>query len=754
MSELMQKTENTNEVILTINDCLKKILSKNSEVEQCLAVQALGNLSLKNSTKILIEHLRNPDEDVRCDVGKALALLNNKDAIEPLIENLIQDPVGEAKVIYIEALQALKAISSVSILCVLVSTRGEEENVAWEEDGSGWDDWLSVQNAAIKALGSFGTQIDVEQPINAILKALDDPEGQDVWALSTRTLVHFGDKGILALLELLKNATPINRKRIVIALGDVNDDESANLLKAAMADPEPGVRIAAISSGAKRASEEICLLGLADGSVDVRVKTLNEYEFFDAKTLTLALDDDVAKVQIAACEAIIKDKKVRPALKLIKKAQKLLRNGSVELLSAMIGAMAVAKPNGAVEFIEDIVNHGATEQPVRLASLRALGELNSSQSVAMLSNAAGDENQEIRLAAIGSLGKIAKGTGALANKAIKILASAISGELVATPKDWKPEDDNVVDFGKHRNLKQEEQDQDSRMVKLDREGNIIDKSKLPKVEEIIEPEIIEVEEKQAPLSTLEAIMAANTEVPSQEEDLEIDESDIEFLELTNTGVNKRKKINPENKTPAHLDVRRLAALVGCETGKKELLEPLITAAADQDKQLCEAALDGFVALAQNDINISPAQRVLLRHATTGDMSLSYRAIRALAYIDVRVVTKVLVKLVGDANDVISAEAIKALKGRDVEIDLEDLCVNGQRQTRVAAAKLIACYSSEKAVPVLLNFALIEDGVHKKLAADFLKNHQHKAFEVVKSLLEEKQTRKRLIGLNILNYMMA
>jgi HEAT repeat protein len=752
MSELMQKSNN-NVIIVTLSNHLKTILSENSEVEQCLAVQALGHMPPDQSLKILLEQLRNPDEDVRCDTGKSLALLQDKGAIPLLIENLIQDPVGEAKVIYIEALEALNAYESAQILSVLVSTRGEEKDVAWEEDGAGWDDWLDVQRSAIKALGSFGDKIDVNSSIEAILKALDDPDGQNLWALATKTLVKFGDEGSSSLLALMREASSLDRKRIAIALGDGTNEDSASLLEAALQDPEPSVRMAAIASGAKRELKEIYILGVGDGSADVRAKTVEEYKNLDDKTLETALNDDSQKVQTAACEAIIRDGKARPSLKLTQKAQNLLRKDEPQILSSLISAMAVAKPDAAAKFIEDIVNHSATEAVVRIAALRTLGSLNSSNSVALLSNAAGDENQEIRLAAIGSLGKIAKGEGALAEKAIDILAQAIAGDLVPTPKDWKPEEGNVVDFDKHKNLKQEERDQDSRMVKLDREGNIIDASKQPKIEdgvEIVEEKLEEVE----PLSTLDAIMAANIDVPVEDNNIEIMEADIEFLEMTGSGPKKRKKISPINNTPAHLDVRRLAALVGCETGRGDLVEPLVKALGDNDKELSEAALDALVVLAQNGADISSAQNILLRHATTSETSLGYRAIRALSFIDASVVTKVIVKLTGDANDIVRAEAVRALEGRDTDTDLVDLCLKSGRLTRVAAANIISSLESTQAVPALFAFAFIEDGVHKQKAANLLKNHKEHALNTISELLSSDEGRKRIIGLDMLNSILS
>jgi len=748
----MLKTNKEDKIFLELSDCLKNILSENSEVEQCLAVQALGYMPPDKSIKLLIEHLRNPDEDVRCDVGKSLAILKDKRAIKPLIENIIEDPVGEAKVIYIQTLQALKAYEGADILFALVNSRGKKENVAWEEDNSGWDDWLDVQIAAMNALGAFGENIDVKKAIKAILFVLDDPEGQDIWAIAVNNLVLFGNAGIKALINLMSEASSLNRKRIIMAIGNSDLSESEILLKTAMKDPDINVRMVAIISGAKRNLNQICTLGLGDGSADVRVKTLQEYKNLKNKTLAKALNDISPKVQKAACEAILRDKKPRPILKLENHAQKLLRKDTKENLSIMIEAMAIAQPNIAAEFIEDIIKNSATPKKARIASFKALGELKSSNSVAILSNACSDENQEIRLAAIGSLGKIAKGKGDLANKALAVLASAIKGTLVVMPENWQPEKENIVDFDKHKNLKQEERDQDSRKVKLDREGNIIDVSKKPKIKENIEAEIVE-EKKLAPISTLDAIMATNVGVPTKEDNIELGEADIEFLEMSNAKLKKRKRINPINSIPAHIDVRRLAALVACETGKSELLEPLLKALKDSDKELCQAAIDGLLVLAKNNVDISPAQRILLRHATTGEIDLSYRAIRALAYIDVSIVTKVLVKLTNEKNDIVRAEAIKALNGRDVDINLVDLCVNAQRQTRAAAAEMISYSESKIAVPALFAFAHIEDGVHKNMAAKFLRKHENNAFDIIIELLKDEKPQKRFIGLNVLNVML-
>jgi len=746
MSELILKAKENN--ISALSKSLQKILSEQSETEQCLAVQALGRLPYKENIEVLIEHLRNPDEDVRFDVGKAFCYMKDESLKAPLLENLIQDPIGEAKVIYIKALENQNAYEVADILFALVKGRGEKENIAWEEDGSGWDDWLDVQIAAIKTLSSFANNIDQKKAIAVILEALKDPEGQDLWAIATKALVKFGDAGSNALLDLMREASSLNRKRIAIALGEGTSELSASILETAMQDPDINVRIAAIESGAKRGLKEIYTLGIGDGSADVKAKILTEFDNLDDKTLSIALDDLQEKVQIAACEAIIKDKKTRPSLNLVKKAEPLLRKDQPKLLSALIGAMAIAKPNGATEFIEDILSNSATPFAAKLAGFRAMGELNSSKSIALLSNACADNNQETRLAAIGSLGKIATGEGENANKSIEILSAAIAGELVEIPKDWQPEEDNILDFKKHKSQR-DEFDQDERKVRLDSEGNIIE----TKHEPIKQTPIAEPEQLAEPLSTLDAIMAANVEVPSCKDAVEIDEADISFLEMTGSAPKKRKKQNPESSIPAHIDVRRLASLVGGETGKKELLDALMSAANDSDIELCQTALDGLLSLAKSGVDISEAQRILLRHATTGEASVSFRAIRALAFLKTSIVAKVIAKLSNDENDMVRAEAIKASKSFNIELDLISLCENGERKARVAAADIITEQASQRAIPALFGFAFVEDGVHKAHAAKLLKTHAEPAYDVIVDLISSRKSIKRMIALEILNAML-
>ncbi len=748
MLKLMNKNDNI--AIDKLSKKLRGILREKDEVEQCLAVQALGKLSDSASLDILLEHLHNPDEDVRCDVGNALCNIIDERAIDPLISNLIEDPVGEAKLVYVNALRAQGAIKAADILCSLVKGR-DEENIAWEEDGFDWDDWLDVQIAAINALGDFAPNIDKQKAISAIVEAINDDDGQDLWSVGTKNLIKFGHEGSAALLELMKQASDLDRKKIMIALADANDKLSENIIKAGLKDPDKKVRIEAIKSGAKRNLTEIISLGIDDANADVRAAILQNFSQIDEEILLKGLNDISPKVQNAACKAIIRDKINHKKLNLIKRAQSLLRKDEDELLSNLIHAIAIIKPQGASEFIEDIVNHSATKKEVRLVALKALGELNSANSVTLLRDACADNLQEIRLCAINALGEIAKREGENSKEALAIISSAIMGELIAAPKDWQPENDNIVDFEEKKN-KGDNIDEDERKIKLDREGNIIEIEEDTQNQD--EPEEGDNPQQLNPQSTLDAIMAANIKVPTKEENIKIDEEDIEYLQMSAVRGIKRKRVSPQSKIPAHIDVRRLAALVGGQIEKEELLSAYIQVLDENDKQLIGASLDALLCLVRNKIDISSAQKLILRHATGGDSDVNYKAIRLLTYIKNSLVDKVIIKLCNDENDMVRAEAIRAAKGRDLDIDFVDLCQNSQRTSRAAAAEAVCELDSEKAVSALFAFSLVEDGVHKQQAAKLLNNHFQAAIDRIAELLGSERKQVRIIMLELLNMMLG
>lgn len=108
--------------------------------------------------------------------------LGGAGAVAALLDSLRLDPCGDAKRQSVLALEQLGAEQAVPLLRDLVRGRGDE--VVWDEMAilDGWDDWLDVQVAAIRAVASFRAQ----EAVPDILAAPLDEEAQDLSDVATR----------------------------------------------------------------------------------------------------------------------------------------------------------------------------------------------------------------------------------------------------------------------------------------------------------------------------------------------------------------------------------------------------------------------------------------------------------------------------------------------------------------------------------------------------------------------------------------
>lgn len=753
---------NTNNMAANLIKKLQSFLTMEDGAENHLALSALSKIDQQQAHEIIISQLRSPDPDLRCDVGEILAKITNEKSIDPLIENLIQDPCGEAKAIYVLALQQLNAIKAINLLCTLVKGRGEDEGIVWEDDASGWDDWLDVQIAAINALGQICDEEHSGAAVIAMIEALEDDEGQELWSVASCALARLGVHGISALEKLTNIVSSLNRKRIGKALAQANCAKSADLLLRLTNDQETLVRMAAFESAISRSLQHIYKTGLSDNEPEIRVLILNAYQNPSKQILLNALNDNAPIVQIAACELIAKSssqhvKSLKNQLGLIKRGKKMLRKGPANVLSALIKAGTIIEPEETGELVADIANHLASEREVRLASLRAVASLKIAKSVSILTIALADERQDIRLAAIAALGEISKGNDKVAKEATLVLVQAISGELVAVPKDWQEKQDqakqdNVVYLPSKKSNNNEDFD-DGKIIQIDREGNIIEATKpAQENDENLTNEVLLSKEAETPTSTLEAIFSTCPQTAAEQEDIEINEADIAFLELT-ASHKKRRRISPQESRHAHLDVRRLAAMIGGQTGNPELVKSLSVSINAQDKELSSAAIEALGLLQKSGVNITSALDDLLLQAITGDAAIRAQTIALIGAFSDKKAIKAIQVGIGNKTDIVRAAALLASANHNMDIDLKSLCNNGERQTRLAAAKLVAKLPSSEAVPILIDFALLESGVHKENAAILLATHRQVALEEIIETIFDKDARKRIIGLNVLSGML-
>ena len=688
---------------------LAQVLRQGSEPEQCLAAQALGASS--ESFDVLSDALMDPDPDVRFDVAEALATLGDKRAIPGLMDNLRDDPVGEIKVAYIKALARLGARDAAPMLASLVVGRSEAAGVCWDDEYSEWDDWLDVQIAAIEALATVGSASQVDM----IKTAMTDPEGQDLWAMGSRTLARLGDAGCEALADLVETAPPLARQRIAASLTDADSDTGRRLLAQLCQDASTQVRIASLQSAAASGAIDLCLAGIRDVAPDVREVAVGIVAAADTSAAAALLDDVSQAVRIAAYNAIAASGRSQAGLGICGRLERGLRREKTELLAAMVPALAAAEPDAAEDVLEDIANHRATDPAVRRVTLRALSDLETKNVVSILAEAAGDKRQDLRLEAIAGLGRIVSRRGPMAPQAQSVLSSAIDGALVEVPEGWEPDaKDNVLSLPPRKGRQAAGEDGDAR-IRIDREGNIVPAAK-PKAEAeaeaASEPEDPIPAEIAAPVSTLDAILAPQAQVHVEEESVEISEDELSFLELTKSRPGRRKVAVGES-APAHQDVRRLAARIASDVGDEALVLPLTRALGEKDEELASAAATALANLGGSGVDITPATPQLLEQVEHSDSNARRLAVIALSHIPGDAITNTLARALKDPAGNVRTAAFEAAAGRrDIEIDLPAVHADPDRRVRLAAARLIAARGGDDKIDQLLDIALMDGGIHK------------------------------------------
>lgn len=718
---------------------LASVLADGEAHERSLAVRALGKLTGSRVVSLLIGSLHDPDPDVRHDVANALGGVGDRTAIEPLIDNLRNDPVGEIKPAYIRALAALSARQTVPLLVALTTGRAEKEGVSWENEVTDWDDWFDVQYTAIEALGRLGDGSQGE--VDAILQALNDTDGQDVSALATKALSRLGVKGCAALDNVVQHAPDLLCKRVAAALVEADAEDAAPLLAKLANDDSPAVRIAALASARTLGLRAIQLKGLNDHAPEVRAYAVSLLSGTETKALATALHDLAPEVRASACTVIERAKIGQPKLHLVKLTTDSLRTASPDDLALMVSASAVADPAAAVPMLEDIANHPATARPVRRSALRALGDLGTKKSVDLLTSAAADAQRDIRLEAIAALGRLARSDSSEKQRALSVLSNAIEGTLIALPDDFEPSSDNVIRLPPKRGAEAAGEDRGKR-VQLDREGDVIDPS----------PDQPEISKSEDPTpfatSTLASILATPVErPPSGAENLTDD--DLDMLELTTARPGKRR-LRPDDAPPAHLDVRRLAVSVVGVACDASLLPALAIAVADSDHDLSLAAMESLREIAPSGSGINAAAESLLMIAKDSNQALRRSAILTLGKIRTEAADDAVREALRDPVGSVRAAACKACSGRSPLIaEAREMLRNADPSVRNAAANLIADTPDAQSIDDLLDFAIVENGEHRMEASKLLSRFGAPVVHKLLDFIGSPDARKRLIALEML-----
>ena len=736
---------------------LAEIVATGNNAERCLAVQSLGQIDLPVAVETLIVSLHDADPDVRCDAAGGLASLRALSACQPLLDNLREDPDSEAKTQYIKSLQSLGADGCEDLLTVLAIGRGEEHGVSWDDAYSDWDDWLDVQLAAVAALGVLGGH----RAPDVIETALNDPDGQDLWPVACTALARLGLPGIEKLQQLIPQASALNRKRVAAALAMTEPGLSGQLMMQLAGDEDASVRLAAIESAAEAGSDETLMLGLGDVAPEVRAAAIAGLRHLDGNVLDKALNDISPIVVIAACRAIEDAGKPVAGLALVSRIERSLRTKSPDLIAAMLSAAVVSEPRRAGVLIEDICSHKRTDAKVRRVCLRAASKLNIPGVVDILEEAIRADEQPVRMEAISALAELAKGDGPRADLAALQLAKTIAGMKISAPVGEDDQEDNTVVRFVPKKGKQAAGDDGDTTVKLDRDGNELsstdgsgdDNAEDASIEETATPE--EDPAEQSPQSTLQAIMAVNPDRMQASKTVELEEADLSFLEMTGSLV-RRRKLDPEAKLPAHIDVRRLAAGVAGDTGKPSLVASLAHAATDRDAVLSDAALSSLGRLADHGIDVSGAEKHMTLLAAGNDDGRCRQAIPVLGAIASPDALDTVRHAAGHQTPQVRAAAVKALviAAGMTEQECVSAISDADHQVRLAAVAAMARSDHPGILAHLLDQARLEAGRYKQQVAKVLASFPAEALAALIEWIEGADSHDRYMALEMLPVLLA
>ena len=723
---------------------LRRIATKGADTERCLAIRILGFVKHDDAAEILIEGLLDSDPDVRCDAATSLANHGASSVTDALLESLRNDPDSDVKLACVEALHALGSDAAVPLLSILVTGRGDEQGIVWDDDYTLWDDWLDIQIAAIKALGDLNNQ----NAVNSIYSAVIDPEGQDLWSAGSVALAKLGEQGLSRLEELAANAPGLARKRIATALSASEPALCSDLLARLISDQETPVRSAALVSAGALNLHSMVQDRLADRAPEIRSEAFRILQEPTVSQLARGLDDVSPAVRIAACHAIEVSGRRLDGLHITDRIERALRSASPELLATMIKAAAVTEPEPTTELVRDICNHRATDSMVRCACLQVMAQLPVKDAIDLVKDAAGAADRAVRLQAVATLGLLSAQPGSVGSQAVEVLNLAIEGNLVPPPHDWSPEPEETARFVSKRGSQAAGEEGDGK-IKLDRDGNIVEDNDNKPVEtdEAAKSEHADLTES-GPSSTLAAIAAVNPEQMDAPA-IELEQQDLDFLEMTGSTM-KRRRLDPEKSPPGHIDIRRLAATIAGDTGREEPVEALATVVVSRDHDLANSAMESLQRLAERGVNIAKAEPLILQAAASSEVILRRLAIEMLGHINTAMSQERVVAAFDDHNDSIRVAAIHSLARMRCGLDLIDSAlIDHAANVRSAAAAALLEHGGRSSIRKLLAQALNSKVDQADYYINALMADSDETVSELATLLEDGDPHHRAVALGML-----
>jgi len=684
---------------------LSDILLNGIDIHRCAAATALGKIAYPGSSAVLKQALLDQDEDVRVDVVAALLDLEDPKTADAVMENLLGDPCPEVKLSAIEMLARVNHGDVVPWLHKIIAGRDEEIN--WDESefyATGWDDWLDIQLAAIRALGKFGN----EDSVPAIMEAMKNEEGQDVTQVAIPVLAQLGGEGACALASLYAQGDARMRRRVcsVVELGQ--SEQMDDLLELCLADEAGDVRYVAVVKLIENDADDPRLVEyFEDEHEELRiliVKTIGTKEPGKAMERLADNSPDVRQMVFSIIADNSEAFEKEGFSEIVRKA--IVGVPEVAGAAAVAWAAMIGEPSA--KSLGMALNN--MEQPLvfRLGLIEALGRLNEA-GLPYLLETVGDANRQVRVSTLSTLAQMAA-SEKWPNSAGDSLLAALRGELVEPVEE---ESDAAEEDG----------DEDS-------------------------DDAVAVDQPEA-TSTLDQILnAGNTteevdQDPAEEEEIELNDEDKKFLKLSKLRAMKKAKISLDLKVAPHLDVRQFAARLLGDFDYRGITKALGIALEDDDIELKQSCLESLALIGAARGKLKKRLFPVIHEATQhSDNLVRMLSTRCLAYIKGEQVEEALIELCSDEDVHVRRQAVAALgcKKGHVEMLLRALD-DDYSGVRTSGARALCLWQEH--MDVLIELTLGHDGMHREEIVAWFKDwNTSEAAEKYLAILDD-ESKKRI-----------
>ena len=724
-----------------LQENVQQIVQSGTPEEQCLAIKTVGAWKLPSARDVLLEATKNDDPDVRADALETLVKLGEPGLGETFLWSLINDPIGESKIAALKGLTTDDRDAAGELLRKL-AVECCDEDVAWDDEGADWDDWLDVQKEAIRTIGRLG----LEDAVEDLLSAANDEFGQDVWREVLEAFARLGRPGFLALIDAGRSPSDRQRARAARAFGLSDDPFVLKALDGLSQDGDAGVRLAALETMLERNAPMPDERLIKDTDAQIRAFAASNSPTIAADDLIdLAMNDETKAVKLAAIARLC-DCEVTSAqsAKLLEHTRTKLRSEPEDIIAPLIEVLGRSGTDEAFELLLEIGSR-SPKPAVQRAILASFAHFEKPETFELLTEGITAKSQAVRLSALATLAALSREDGVVADNAAAVLLLAAKGDLASEEDeaDEKAEND-TGDAGKQFGGGAREDDGASRnRIVLDREGNIV-----PPKEETEDPvdlnayrtkddggeggaldEPIEAFEGEAPLealeggaengaeivafpqSTLSAIMQGDEEQAAfEEEKIDLSDEDLKFLELAQSTL-KKKRVRPDVAASTAQDIRRIAVRLIGEL-KHSVFTPMLLALLDtRDDELRVAAFNTLTSRCAKGVVLSDDDWAAMdKLPSENQPRVGAAFLKLLTYAPEAVAMPHLNAALSSNDSSIQAAALDTCMTLNVLPDeIWTMLASENRGARKAALKCVCAFCGTESADVLVQAAFKESG---------------------------------------------